>query len=338
MAYYGDIRLGDTIDIHFCTVQSTGAPTTLAGSPVISAYPANSTTQLTAGITLSVDFDSVTGLNNVRVVASSGNGYATATNYDLVITTGTVNSVSAVGYVVGSFSIENRSALMPTTAARTLDVSSGGEAGVDWANVGSPTTTNNLSGTSTKAVEPTVAGRTLDVSATGEAGIDWNNIGSPTTTQNLSGTSTKAVEPTVAGRTLDVSTGGEAGIDWANVGTPSSTVSLSGTTLGHLPGNFKKNTAFSGFEFMMTENVVVTVSATSTVVASPKTGLGSSVTVTRSIDGGAFGAGTLSAVTEVGNGLYSVDFGSGDLNGNNIVFNATATGCNQYACRIVTSI
>jgi hypothetical protein len=145
--YHGDIRLGDTIDIKFCTVQATGAPTTLAGTPVISAYIDNSTTQLTAGITLTVDFDGVTGLNNVRVVASSGNGYTTGTNVQLVITTGTVNSVSAVGYVVGSFSIEKRSAVMPTTAGRTLDVSAGGEAGVDWANVGSPTTSLNLSGT-----------------------------------------------------------------------------------------------------------------------------------------------------------------------------------------------
>jgi hypothetical protein len=37
--------------------------------------------------------------------------------------------------------------LQPTTAGRTLDVSSGGEAGVDWANVGSPSTAVNLSGT-----------------------------------------------------------------------------------------------------------------------------------------------------------------------------------------------
>jgi hypothetical protein len=37
--------------------------------------------------------------------------------------------------------------LTPTTAGRTLDVSTTGEAGVDWANVGSPTTTLNLSGT-----------------------------------------------------------------------------------------------------------------------------------------------------------------------------------------------
>lgn len=39
------------------------------------------------------------------------------------------------------------SRLAPTTAGRTLDVSAGGEAGIDWANVGSPTTTLNLSGT-----------------------------------------------------------------------------------------------------------------------------------------------------------------------------------------------
>jgi len=90
---------------------TTGAPTTLAGTPVISAYPGNSTTELTAGITLTVDFDSRTGMHNVRVVASSGNGYATATNYALVITTGTVGGTSVVGYVIGEFSIEARSAV-----------------------------------------------------------------------------------------------------------------------------------------------------------------------------------------------------------------------------------
>lgn len=149
MSYHGDFRLGDTLDLKFTTrAFATGVPTTLAGSPVISAYPGNSTTQLTAGITLSVDFDSVTGLNNVRVVATSGNGYATATNYELVITTGTVGGTSVVGEVIGSFSIEARSALMPTAAAVTLDVAAGGEAGVDWGNVANKTTTNALTNTS----------------------------------------------------------------------------------------------------------------------------------------------------------------------------------------------
>ena len=101
-----DFTLGDTFDIKFTTRQfSTGAPFTLAGTPVVSAYPDNSTTQLTAGITLSVDFDTVTGLNNVRVVATSGNGYASGSSYALVITTGTVDSVSVVGEVIGEFTL-----------------------------------------------------------------------------------------------------------------------------------------------------------------------------------------------------------------------------------------
>lgn len=169
-SYIGDIRLGDTIDIKFCTVNTSGVPTQLAGSPVVSAYPGNSTTQLTAGITLTVDFDTVTGLNNVRVVASSGNGYATATNYTLVITTGTVGGSSVVGYVVGEFSIEARSAVIPTVAARTLDISATGEAGIDWANIGSPTTAVNLSGTNID-VDQVVA------SVSGAVGSVTGNVG-----------------------------------------------------------------------------------------------------------------------------------------------------------------
>ncbi len=108
MNYRGDIKLGDTIDIKFTTVNTSGVPTTLAGSPVVSAYVDNGTTEITAGITLTVDFDSRTGMHNVRVVASSGNGFAAATNVDLAITTGTVSGNSVVGYIVGSFSIEDR--------------------------------------------------------------------------------------------------------------------------------------------------------------------------------------------------------------------------------------
>lgn len=54
--------------------------------------------------------------------------------------------------------------LAPTVAGRTLDVSSGGEAGVDWANVGSPTTTVDLSGT-TVAVTQKVDVNTIKTQA-----------------------------------------------------------------------------------------------------------------------------------------------------------------------------
>lgn len=147
MSYIGDFALESTFDTKFTTVTTTGAPTTLAGSPVISAYVGNSLTQITAGITLTVDFDGVTGMNHVRVVATAANGFATASNYQLVITVGTVGGTSVVGYVVAEFSIEARSSLRPTVADRTLDVTATGAAGIDWGNVENPTTAQNLSAT-----------------------------------------------------------------------------------------------------------------------------------------------------------------------------------------------
>lgn len=113
-----DITLGETIDVKFTTTEpDTGAPATLSGTPVVSAYAGNSTTQITAGITLAVDFDGVTGLNNVRVVVTTGNGFADGTDVSLVITTGTVDAVSAVGYVIENFTIGRSAA---NTAAKPL--------------------------------------------------------------------------------------------------------------------------------------------------------------------------------------------------------------------------
>lgn len=104
-----DITLGETWDLKFDTTVD-GVPTTLAGTPVVSAYVDNSTTEITAGITLTVDFDGRTGLHNVRVVASGGNGYAAGSSYDLVITTGTIGGVTAVGRTIASFSIGREAA------------------------------------------------------------------------------------------------------------------------------------------------------------------------------------------------------------------------------------
>ncbi len=143
----GDFPLGTTIYKSFTTVTTTGAPTQLAGSPVLSVYENGGTTEITSGVSLTVDLDSRTGMNLATVVATSGNGFEVGKFYDIVITTGTVGGTSVVGYVVASFSLEAGCALRPTVASRTLDVSSTGEAGVDWANVGSPTTSVALSNT-----------------------------------------------------------------------------------------------------------------------------------------------------------------------------------------------
>jgi len=87
--------------------------------------------------------------------------------------------------------------------------------------------------------------------------------------------------------------------------------------------NLKKNQALSNFAFLMTDSTN----------HNPATG--KTVSVTRCIDGGTFGAGTLSAVTEVANGQYRVDFGAGDLNGNVVTLRATATGCDDLFMTLI---
>lgn len=109
MPYFGNIATSTVLDIKFTTLGVSGAPQTLAGSPAISVYKSNSTTETTTGVTLTVDFDSRTGLNHVRVDTSTdGTFYTAGTEFDIVITAGTVDGISAVGIVVGHFSIQNR--------------------------------------------------------------------------------------------------------------------------------------------------------------------------------------------------------------------------------------
>jgi hypothetical protein len=105
--YLGDISANQTLNFKF-TTQYQGTPTTLAGTPAVSVYKSNNTTETTTGVTLSVDFDSRTGCHNVNIVTTDS-FYAPGNDFSVVITAGTVGGISAVGYVLAEFSIENRS-------------------------------------------------------------------------------------------------------------------------------------------------------------------------------------------------------------------------------------
>lgn len=134
----GDFDTSAVIYGKFVTVRvDTGAPATLGGTPALSVYKDNSTTQSTTGVTLTADFDSVTGLNHFAIDTSAdGTFYSAGSFFDIVITTGTVNSVSAVGYCVGQFTIRKNSALKPATAGRTLVVDASGLADANAVKLG----------------------------------------------------------------------------------------------------------------------------------------------------------------------------------------------------------
>lgn len=115
-----------------------------------------------------------------------------------------VNTTKFGGTTVTARDIGASVLLSSGTGTGQVKLSSGYVA-PNWGDVGNPTTTVNLSGTSTLALEPTTPGRKLDVTTTGEAGIDWSNIGAPTTTQNLSGTTVKAVTDAVSANVTQIS-------------------------------------------------------------------------------------------------------------------------------------
>jgi hypothetical protein len=118
-------------------------------------------------------------------------------------------------------------ALKPTTSGRTLDVSTGGEAGIDLANIGSPTTVVNLSGLTIKTATD-IETDTQDIQTRLPAALLGGRMD---VSVGAYQSGLVPLQPTVAGRTLDVSAGGEAGIDLANVGSPTAVVNLSGLTI-----------------------------------------------------------------------------------------------------------
>lgn len=125
------------VDFKFPTTQADGTPITLAGSPAVSVYKKNDTTQSTAGVTLTVDFDSVTGMHHVRIDLNADAFYETGADYDVVITAGTVDGVSVVGRVIAGFSIAHRVMRGTDNAAlaSVLGTPTGADIATDIANV-----------------------------------------------------------------------------------------------------------------------------------------------------------------------------------------------------------
>jgi hypothetical protein len=91
---------------------------------------------------------------------------------------------------------------------------------------------------------------------------------------------------------------------------------------------YKKNTALGNFEFIMTDSTT----------HAPKTGIvNGSFTKQESIDGGAF-AGLGGTITEVANGVYKINFSTGEMNGDVITFRFAAAGADDTMFTIKTHL
>lgn len=157
----GDFETGKTLFFPFHTFNAAGASVTLTGLAVtdIEVYKGESMTQRSsdAGYTLvdtdGIDLDGITGIHGFTIDTSDNTDagfYAAGNDYIVIVSAVTVDS-QAVSFIVGRFSISNRAGLKPTVEGRTLDVTAGGNAGIDLDNVslsnGSPTNAILASGT-----------------------------------------------------------------------------------------------------------------------------------------------------------------------------------------------
>ncbi len=124
MSYQGDIAEDATIIFSFNTVDADGDPITFAGPPTFTCYKDGNLVQDATGITSSIDHDSVTGFHKITVDSSSAAFYATGSDYSVVVVSGTVDTKSMAGIVVGEFSIENRYMRGTNSAALASDYTS----------------------------------------------------------------------------------------------------------------------------------------------------------------------------------------------------------------------
>lgn len=107
MSYLGDYAADGIVDFMWSTNAADGASITRATNGTVSVYKGNSTTQSTAGITDTEDFDSLTGIHHCRINLSADAFYAAGEDYNVVLSGATIDG-EAVNAVLATFSIENR--------------------------------------------------------------------------------------------------------------------------------------------------------------------------------------------------------------------------------------
>ena len=105
--YVGDFQGGSVVRIKFNTLSQALVPTTPSVAMAFAVYK-NSTTEITAGVTVTTDYDGKAGLHMVVIDTSADPAYTTGEDYDVVFTAGTVDGKDLTRVVLRTFSIENR--------------------------------------------------------------------------------------------------------------------------------------------------------------------------------------------------------------------------------------
>ena len=157
--YLGDRHPGCTLYDTFTTITTTGAPTSLAGSPSLLVFR-DAQTCSTLGLTLAVDCNGRTGLNGWSVNTTDQSFYGCGHDYTVTLNAGTVGGTSVSGYTIATFSLNNNSSLRPMVpGCNQVATTTTGAVRINWASKDNPGASQALSCTTTfsvKSVENTV--------------------------------------------------------------------------------------------------------------------------------------------------------------------------------------
>lgn len=170
VAFYGDYDTTETVIIPFNTFDSNDPTASVTITNLVAGdieiHKDGGTTQRSSdsGVTVTIDFDSVTG-NHIASIDLSDNTdagfYSAGSRYQVRIEGTTVDG-GTINAWIGSFSIG--CTLRSTTPGRTLDVTASGAAGIDWANVEGQGTSVDLSATAIDLCDDvTLTATTTDV-------------------------------------------------------------------------------------------------------------------------------------------------------------------------------
>lgn len=107
MMYLGDYAEDATLDFKWSSNAADGSSITRATNGTIRVYKSNGTSESTAGVTDTEDFDSLTGIHHCRINLASDAFYAVGNDYMVVLAGATIDGKS-VNAVLAHFSIQNR--------------------------------------------------------------------------------------------------------------------------------------------------------------------------------------------------------------------------------------
>jgi hypothetical protein len=105
--YLGDYKEDSTIYFCWDTNDKDGASITRVVNGTIKVYKDDGTTESTAGVTDTEDFDGLTGVHNCKIDLSSDSFYVKGNDYSVILAGATIDG-EIVNAVLATFSIENR--------------------------------------------------------------------------------------------------------------------------------------------------------------------------------------------------------------------------------------